>query len=223
VRDERWHPVPRRQSELVVMAQARQFDLFGEQEAKEAARVAKERAAAEWRARFERAPVPPPPLYPGDVPAPGRETRVWLGWVCPACKVVEPNEFLLGNNHGYHLHWPGHVPYRAEFGATCSRLELLAAHALYDKRRAMIRHLIAAGMDDEQIAAQVGFWSASMTAGLRKDDAKAARLAARAARGEIVKVPHGSDCPCAFCDGPCTCPSCQAFRGIPVEVEGRPF
>jgi hypothetical protein len=197
----------------------RQYDLFGEQEAEEAAREAEKRAVAEWRALFERAPVPPPPLHPGDVPAPDRETRVWLGWVCPACKVVEPNEFLLGNNHGYHLHWPGHIPYRAEFGATCSRLHLLAAHALYDERRAMIRHLIAAGMDDEQIAAQVGFWSASTIAGYRKDNAKAARRAA----GEIVTVPHGSECPCASCDGPCTCPSCQAFRGIPVEVEGRLF
>src|SRR5215469_2860946 len=162
------------------MTRARQYDLFGEQEAKEAAREAKERAGAEWRARFERMPVPPPPLYPGDVPAPDRETRVWLGWVCPACKVVEPNELLLGNNHGYHLHWPGRVPYLAEFGETCSRLELLAAHALYDKRRAMIRHLIAVGMGDEQIAAQVGFWSASTIAGYRKDDAKAGRRAATA-------------------------------------------
>jgi hypothetical protein len=129
------------------MAQARQYDLFGEQEAKEAGREAKERVAAEWRARFERAEWVPTWTTSADgTPAPPK-----LGWVCPACKVVEPNEFLLGNNHGYHLHWPGHVPYRAEFGATCSRLELLAAHALYDKRRAMIRHLIAVGMDDEQI------------------------------------------------------------------------
>jgi hypothetical protein len=173
---------------------------------------------------FERAEWVPTATTSADgTPAPPK-----LGWVCPACKVVEPNEFLLGNNHGYHLHWPGHVPYRAEFGATCARLELLAAHALYDKRRALIRHLIAVGMDDEQIAAQVGFWSASTIAGYRKDDAKAARRAARAARGEIVKVPHGSDCPCAFCDGPCGCPSCESFRRTgrcaePEEAEGMLF
>ena len=177
-----------------MMARHQQYDLFGEQEAEEAAREAEERAAAEWAARFERAPVPPPPLYPGDVPAPGRETRVWLGWVCPACKVVEPNEFLLGSNHGYHLDWPGYVPYRAEFGATCCRLELMAAHAVYDAKRAMVRYLIGAGLDDEQVAARVGWWSAATIAGYRKDEAKAARRAAAAARGETVTVPHGSDC-----------------------------
>lgn len=69
---------------------------------------------------------------------------MWLGWVCPACKAAVPGEFLPGSSHGYHLHCPGHVPGRAEFGAACSRLEPLAARAFYGSRRAMIRHLIAA-------------------------------------------------------------------------------
>lgn len=182
---------------------------------------AKAQARAEWEARFERVPVPPPPLYPGDVPAPGHESRVWLGWVCPACGDVEPNDFLLGNNHGYHLHWPGHVPYLAGFGETCTALELRKAHALYDSRRAMVRHLIAEGLDDEQIAAQVSWYSPQTIAGWRKDEAKAARRAAKAAKGEVVVVGHGSDCPCAFCGGPCVCVSCQEFRGVPSDPVGK--
>ena len=181
------------------------------------------KTAAEWTARFDRAPVPPPPLYPGDVPAPARETRVWLGWVCPACKKVEPNAFLLNNNHGYDPDRPGWVPYRGDFGVSCTRLELLAAHKVCDERRAMVSHLITEGMDDEQIAARIEVWSAQAIAYCRKEDAKAARLAARRARGEVVMVPHGDQCPCAYCDGSCTCASCQAFRGITVEVEGRLF
>ena len=123
---------------------------------------------------------------------------------------------------------PATSPTGPSSGRHAARLDLRAAQALHDERRAVIRHLIAVGMDDEQIAAQVGFWPASMIAGYRKDDAKAARLAARAARGEIVKVPHGSDCPCAFCDGPCGCPSCESFRRTgrcaePEEAEGMLF
>jgi hypothetical protein len=194
-----------------------QYDLFGEDEAAERAaaerKTAEQSARAEWETRFERAEVPPPRLFPGDVPAPDRETRVWLGWVCPACKTVEPNEFLLGNNHGYHLHDPGHVPYRAEFGATCTKLEMQKNQRIYDERMALIRHLIDAGLDDEQISARIGgMWPASMIAQDRARFAKADRLAERAARGEVVKVGHGSDCPCAFCEGPCTCPPCESFR-----------
>lgn len=168
-------------------------------------------ALAQWRARFERADLPPRPRYPGDLPGPPR--RPAPGWVCPACKEVEANEFLLGNNHGYHPGQPSlGVPYGGEFGATCVRLELMAAHKIYDERRAMIRHLAAQGMDDEQIAARIRPWNARTVAGYRKDDAKAARLAAKAARGETVTVGHGDSCPCAFCDGPCTCQPCEAFR-----------
>ena len=168
-------------------------------------------ALAQWQARFERAAVPPRPRYPDDLPGPPRSPA--LGWVCPACKVVEPNEFLLGNDHGYHPDQPGlGVPFRGEFGVTCVRLELLAAHKIYDERRAMIRHLTVQGLDDQRIAAQIGCWDADTVAGYRKDDAKAARLAAKAARGETVTVGHGDTCPCAFCDGPCTCASCEDFR-----------
>jgi hypothetical protein len=172
-----------------------------------------EEARAEWVARFERADWVAPwdcaaGRSPGE-PAPKKGDRLPGGWVCPACKDVEPNEFLLGNNHGYRLYDPGHVPYLAEFGATCFKLELEKNHRIYDARKAMIRHLIDAGLDDEQIAGRVGFWPASMIARDRKEYAKAARQAAKAARGEVVKVGHGSDCPCSFCGGTCTCPSCD--------------
>ena len=216
------------------MSKTLQLDLFGEVEASlsraERARAAKAEAAAcaarehaEWVARFERADW----VAPYDT-ADGRPAgHVTLGWKCPACGQVEPNEFLLGNNHGYHLHWPGHVPYLAEFGKTCSRLELLAAHAIYDKRLAQVRHLIAVGLDDEQVAARVGFWDAQAIGGYRKDDAKAARRAAKAARGEVVTVPHGDECPCAFCEGPCACASCEAFRRtgavLPADPQGSLF
>lgn len=156
-----------------------QYDLFGEDE--EAERAAAERktasqsARAEWEARFERADW----VAPWDT-ADGRpKGTVELGWVCPACKTVEPNEFLLGNNHGYHPDEPGWVPYRGEFGVTCTKLELQKNHRIYDERMAMIRHLIDAGLDDEQISVRIGgMWPASMIARDRQAYAKAARLAA---------------------------------------------
>jgi hypothetical protein len=154
--------------------------------------TAKAQALAEWQARFERSPG---------------------GWVCPACKTVEPNEFLLGNNHGYHPGQPSRAPYGAEFGATCTKLELQRNHRIYDERMAMIRHLIDAGLDDGQISVRIGgMWPASMIARDRAGFAKEARLAARAAKGETVTVGHGSGCPCAYCEGPCGCPSCTSFR-----------
>lgn len=195
------------------MGRARQYDLFGEQEAKDQAAAQAIREKVAWVARFERVPVPPPRLHPGDVPAPHRDTRVWLGWVCPACGQVEGNTFLLNNNHGYDPDQPGRSPYGAEFGATCWSLELQAAHKVYDRRRAEVSHLITAGLDDEQIAARIKWWDAKTIAYYRQDDAKAARRRERAARGEVVRVEHGSECPCAYCGGPCSCPSCQAFRG----------
>ena len=156
---------------------------------------ARAQVLADWQARFER-------------------TEQGL-WVCPACGDAT-SEFLLGVNHGYHLHY---VPYLAsrQFGETCVKLELQAAHALYDSRRAQVRHLIAAGLDDEQIAARVDVWNAQTIAVFRGDEAKAARIAARRANGENVTVGHGSDCPCAYCEGPCDCPSCQEFRGAPAS------
>jgi hypothetical protein len=169
-----------------------QLDLFGAVEHAEQVTLDRVQALAEWQARFERA-------------------GQW-GWVCPACGVTELNDLLLGSNHGYHPDQPGRGPYGAEFGVTCVRLELLAAHKVYDERRAMLRHLAAEGLTDEQIATRIGFWNVATIAGYRKDDKQAARLAARLAKGEIVKVPHGEGCPCAFCDGPCGCPSCDLFR-----------
>jgi len=196
-----------------------QYDLFGEDERaeQEAAVRAKTRAEAEaeWAARFERADWIAAHDTAGGMKAGDRVP----GWKCPACGTVEPNEFLLGTNHGYHLHSPGHVPYIAGssgegFGETCAKLEIQKNQRIYDERMAMIRHLIDAGLDDEQISAQAtgGDWPASMIARDRARFAGEARLAARAAKGEVVKVPHGDRCPCAFCDGPCSCASCQSFR-----------
>lgn len=169
----------------------------------EDARAAEETRAA-WVARFERVEM--------DAPWRG-EGAVVLGWKCPDCGQVESNEFLLGNNHGWHPGRPGWIPFAQNHDGRCVRQVLLANHAIYDARRAMIRHLIAEGLDDEQIAARIDVWNASTVAGYRKDEAKAARLAKKAARGEIVRVGHGSDCPCAFCGGPCGCLSCESFRG----------
>jgi hypothetical protein len=191
-----------------------QLDLFGEAEQVEAAAADLVQARADWVARFERAVWIAPWNTAGGMKAGD------LGWKCPDCGAVEPNEFLLGNNHGWHVDQPGWIPYAQNYDGRCTRLRLLDAHRVYDERRAMIRHLTAEGMTDEQIAAQVGFWNASTIAGYRKEDAKAARLAARAAKGEIVRVGHGSDCPCAYCDGPCTCPSCESFRGGTTDTTG---
>jgi hypothetical protein len=188
-----------------------QYDLFGEieQAEREAAerKTAAQSARAEWAARFERVDW----VAPYDTASGMKKGDRTPGWRCPdpECGQVEPNTFHLSINHGWDPDVPGHEPYDGR----CRRLRLLANHAIYDKRRAMIRHLAAEGMDDEQIAARIGFWSAPTIAGYRKEDAKAARLAAKAAKGEIVKVGHGSDCPCAHCDGPCTCPSCKSLRG----------
>jgi hypothetical protein len=190
-------------------ASAAQLALFTEM-------TGRAQALADWQARFARVEMvimvgPQTATHGPQIP------RTVLGWKCPACGDVT-SEFLIGNNHGYHPDRPGSVPFRAEFGSTCVKLHLQAAHKAYDERRAKIRHLIAAGLDDEQIAAQVPY-TASTIAGWRKDEAKAARLAAKAAKGEIVTVGHGDGCPCAFCDGPCRCPSCKQFRADPLGTE----
>ena len=120
--------------------------------------AAREAELAEWVARFERADWVAP--YADGT----KKGTVEPGWKCPACGTVEPNEFLLGNNHGYRL-YDTHVPYRAEFGATCFKLELEKNHRIYDERMALIRHLIDAGLDDEEISVRIGgMWPASMIA-----------------------------------------------------------
>ena len=161
----------------------------------------------EWLARFDRAEVTL------------RDGTMRLGWACPDCGQVEVNEFLLGNNHGWHVHWVGHEPHGGE--GLCTRLWLRRNHAIYDQRRAMVSHLISAGLSDEEIAARIRWWTPETIAGYRKDDEKAARRAAKAARGERVTVPHGDLCPCAFCEGPCDCRSCQEFRGELVPSDGE--
>ena len=166
--------------------------------------AAREAELAEWVARFERVEIE----GRNEVSAGRFAPAVWLGWKCPACGTVEPNDFLLGNNHGYHL-YDTHVPYRAEFGATCFRLQLEKNHRIYDERMALIRHLIDAGLDDEEISGRIGgMWPPSMIAQDRAKFAKEARQAAKAAKGEPVKVGHGSDCPCSFCNATCTGPCC---------------
>lgn len=179
-----------------------QLDLWGETARAEQDAADKAAAAAAWEARFERADWVAPYDTAGGMKAGDSQP----GWRCPACGQIEPNEFLLGNNHGYHLYDPGHVPYGAEFGATCFKLELQKNHRIYDERMAMIRHLIDAGLDDEQIAERIGFWPAPMIARDRARFAKEARRAAKA--GEPVEAGHGPGCPCASCGGTCTCSSC---------------
>jgi hypothetical protein len=160
-----------------------QLDLFGEVgRAERARREAAERKAAEqaelaeWEARFERAVW----VAPYDCADGMKKGDTVLGWRCPACKDIEPSEFLLGNNHGYHL-YDRHVPYLAEFGATCHKLHLQENHRIYDERMAMIRRLIGEGLDDEQISVRIGgMWPASMIARDRAIIAKEARQAAKA-------------------------------------------
>lgn len=163
-----------------------QYDLFGEDEQAERAAAERETAGqsarAEWAARFERADW----TAPGDTAGGMKAGDRTLGWRCPACKVVEPSEFLLGINHGYHLHQPGHVPYIAgssgeRFGETCTKLEMQKNHRIYDERMATIRRLIGEGLDDEQISVRIGgMWPASVIAQDRARFAKEARLAAKA-------------------------------------------
>jgi hypothetical protein len=171
---------------------------------------------ADWQARFT--PLETGPYCPVRDLADGRrrEDVVYPGevwWHCPGCGELVQTAFMMRLNHGWDPERPGWEPWSG-----CTSLELRKAHALYDSRRAMVRHLIADGLDDEQVAAEVDCWSAATIAGYRKDDAKKARLAARAARGERVTVGHGSECPCAFCEGPCGCPSCAAYRGNPSSA-----
>jgi len=166
-----------------------QYDLFGEDEAAERAAAERETAGqsarAEWEARFERAEMvimvgPMTATHGPQIP------RTALGWKCPACGDVT-SEFLLGTNHGYHLHSPGHVPYIAGssgegFGETCTKLEMQKNQRIYDERMALIRRLIGEGLDDEQISVRIGgMWPASMIAGDRARFAKEARLAEKAA------------------------------------------
>jgi hypothetical protein len=99
-----------------------QRDLFAAEE---------ERERAEWEARFERADW----VAPYDTTCCMKKGDRLPSWRCPACGEVEANEFLLGNNHGYHLWWPGQVPYGGGFGETCYRLWLEAAHASHEERQ----------------------------------------------------------------------------------------
>lgn len=89
--------------------------------------AARREDAERWRARFQRADLVVPYRDAAGHP-PG---AVWHGWVCPDCGQVEANEFLLGNNHGWHPDVPGWQP---PWPGRCVRLWLLANHAAYDAR-----------------------------------------------------------------------------------------
>lgn len=104
-------------------AQAVQLDMFADLEA--ATQAAAPNPRAEWRTRFERAPWVAP--YDTSSLKAGESVS---GWVCPACRKVEVNEFLLNLNHSYDPSIPGRMAgVVEEFGQTCTRLQLLASQA----------------------------------------------------------------------------------------------
>lgn len=81
-----------------------------------------ERAA--WAARFERKPW----VAPYDTGGGLRKGQSVLGWVCPACGVLEVNEYVLRLNHGYDPSIPGRMAGVIEsFGQWCTRQMLLAS------------------------------------------------------------------------------------------------
>ncbi|OZC80580.1 hypothetical protein CH274_15530 [Rhodococcus sp. 06-418-5] len=88
---------------------------------------AKERELAEWRKNFERADW----VAPYETASGLKKGDVVLGWRCPACWDIEPNEFLLELNHCLSPNRIG----RAAKLTECSRMELHMAHAIYDRRQ----------------------------------------------------------------------------------------
>lgn len=106
-------------------AEARQLDLFGEVEAREAERAA-------WEARFERADW----IAPYDTAGGMKKGESKPGWRCPdpECGVIEPSGFLLRLNHGFDPHVPGHQ----DFDGQCTRVRLLRNQAAYDRRHGTV-------------------------------------------------------------------------------------
>jgi hypothetical protein len=94
-----------------------ELDLFG-----------KQAELAEWLARFERADWVAPHDTQGGMKKGDRQPG---GWVCPSCGQVEPNQFLLGTNHGWDPDRP-HLPFG--HGRYCVRQYLQRNHAAYDER-----------------------------------------------------------------------------------------
>jgi len=74
----------------------------------------KQRAAAAWRAQFARDWW----VAPYDTAGGMRKGDRVLGWTCPDCGDIEPNEFGLGNNHGWYPDQPGSQPHGGEATAS---------------------------------------------------------------------------------------------------------
>lgn len=78
----------------------RQYDLFGEDLAAQEREQQALADLAKWRERFERVE------WRSGLP----NLSPTLGYRCPSCGDVEPNEFLLSINHGYDPGVPGRAP-----------------------------------------------------------------------------------------------------------------
>lgn len=60
-------------------------------------------ALQDWKARM----IPAEWVAPWDCGYGPMGTVVHGGWKCPACGTIEPNSFLLNNNHGIDPERPG--------------------------------------------------------------------------------------------------------------------
>lgn len=100
-----------------------QLDLFGvvegTEQADRAAAAARQLERDTWLDRFERADW----VAPWDCADMTPKGTVRSGWRCPDpdCAQVEPNEYLLGINHGFHPDIPGRQPWNGR----CARLHRL--------------------------------------------------------------------------------------------------
>jgi hypothetical protein len=94
-----------------------------------AAEEARRAERAAWQAQFDR----PDWVAPWDTQSGMKKgDRQPGGWRCPDCGDVEPNEFGLGNNHGWH---PGVSGWQPPDPGVCTKLWLQRNHALYDERK----------------------------------------------------------------------------------------
>lgn len=105
-----------------------QLDLFGDVERALRADDEAARARAEWAARFERAPW----IAPWDTADGMKKGESKLGWRCPCCGDIEPNDALLLINHGL----SDHEPQPPWWDGRCGRQNLREAHAAYDREHA---------------------------------------------------------------------------------------
>jgi len=82
-------------------------------------------AVREWSERM----IPAMWTAPWDCAGGIQKGAVLSGWQCPACRVVEPNAYLLDNNHGIDPERPG----REDRLTRCLRMELRESTAV-DRR-----------------------------------------------------------------------------------------